>query len=102
MKRFKEKWGITSNFQLVIILIVFSVTGSVAVWVAKPVLDLVGLDKEALSPWVFWPIRIFIIFPIYQVLIVLIGAIFGQFKFFWAFEKKMLVRLGFKQFKDRE
>ena len=102
MKRFKEKWGITSNFQLVIILLVFSVTGSVAVWVAKPVLDLVGLDKEALSPWVFWPIRIFIIFPIYQVLIVVIGAIFGQFKFFWAFEKKMLVRLGFKQFKDRE
>lgn len=102
MNRFKEKWGITSNFQLAIILLVFSITGSVAVWVAKPVLDLVGLDKEALSPWVFWPIRIFIIFPIYQVLIVLIGAIFGQFKFFWAFEKKMLVRLGFKQFKDRE
>ena len=102
MKSFKEKWGITSNFQLAIILLVFSITGSVAVLVAKPVLDLVGLDKEALSPWVFWPIRIFIIFPIYQVLIVLIGAIFGQFKFFWAFEKKMLVRLGFKQFKDRE
>ena len=102
MNRFKEKWGITSNFQLAIILLVFSITGSVAVWVAKPVLDLVGLDKEALSPWVFWPIRIFIIFPIYQVLIVVIGAIFGQFKFFWAFEKKMLVRLGFKQFKDRE
>ncbi|KRO54567.1 MAG: diacylglyceryl transferase [Cryomorphaceae bacterium BACL11 MAG-121001-bin54] len=102
MNRFKEKWGITSNFQLAIILLVFSITGSVAVLVAKPVLDLVGLDKEALSPWVFWPIRIFIIFPIYQVLIVLIGAIFGQFKFFWAFEKKMLVRLGFKQFKDRE
>ena len=102
MNRFKEKWEIKSNFQLVIILLVFSITGSVAVLVAKPVLDLVGLDKEALSPWVFWPIRIFIIFPIYQVLIVLIGAIFGQFKFFWAFEKKMLVRLGFKQFKDRE
>ena len=102
MNRFKEKWGITSNFQLAIILLVFSITGSVAVLVAKPVLDLVGLDKVAVSPWVFWPIRIFIIFPIYQVLIVLIGAIFGQFKFFWAFEKKMLVRLGFKQFKDRE
>ena len=102
MNRFKEKWGITSNFQLAIILLVFSITGSVAVLVAKPVLDLVGLDKEAVSPWVFWPIRIFIIFPIYQVLIVLIGAIFGQFKFFWAFEKKMLIRLGFKQFKDRE
>jgi len=99
MKRLKEKWGITSNFQIIIILLVFSITGSIAVIVAKPVLNLVGLDKEAISPWIFWPIRIFIIFPIYQVLIVIIGALFGQFQFFWAFEKKMLARLGFKRFK---
>ena len=102
MNKLKEKWGITSNFQIIIILLVFSITGSIAVWIAKPVLNLVGLDKEAVSPWVFWTIRIFIIFPIYQVLIVIIGALFGQFKFFWSFEKKMLVRLGFKRFKDRE
>jgi hypothetical protein len=100
MKKLKEKWGITSNFQIIIILVVFSITGSIAVIVAKPALNLVGLDKEAISPWVFWPIRIFIIFPIYQVLIVIIGALFGQFKFFWDFEKKMLYRLGFKQFKE--
>jgi hypothetical protein len=102
MIKLKEKWGITSNFQIIIILVVFSITGSVAVWIAKPVLNLVGLDKEVVSPWLFWPIRIFIIFPIYQILIVIIGTLFGQFKFFWAFEKKMLVRLGFKRFKDSE
>ena len=100
MKRLKKKWGITSNFQFIIILIVFSVTGSLAVWVAKPILELVGLDKSTVNLWVFWPIRIAIIFPIYQVMIVVIGALFGQFTFFWAFEKKMLVRLGFKRFKD--
>ena len=100
MNRLKEKWGITSNFQIIIILLVFSITGSIAVIVAKPALNLVGLDKEAVSPWLFWPIRILIIFPIYQILIVIIGALFGQFKFFWAFEKKMLVRLGFKRFKQ--
>ena len=102
MNRLKEKWGITSNFQIIIILLVFSITGSIAVWIAKPVLNLVGLDKEVVSPGLFWPIRIFIIFPIYQILIVFIGALFGQFKFFWAFEKKMLVRLGFKCFEDSE
>ncbi len=100
MNRLKEKWGITSNFQIIIILLVFSITGSVAVWIAKPVLNLVGLDKEVVSPWLFWPIRIFIIFPIYQILIVIIGTLFGQFKFFWGFEKKMLSRLGFKRFKQ--
>ena len=100
MKKLKEKWGITSNFQLMIILIVFSVTGSIAVWIAKPLLDFIGLDKSAVSSWIFWPIRIAIIFPTYQILIVIVGALFGQFKFFWIFEKKMLARLGFKQFKE--
>ena len=102
MNKLKEKWGITSNYQIIIILLVFSITGSISVWIAKPVLNLVGLDKEVVSPWLFWPIRIFIIFPIYQILIVIIGTLFGQFKFFWAFEKKMLSRLGFKRFEDIE
>ena len=100
MKKLKDKWGITSNFQLVIILIVFSVTGSIAVWIVKPILDFIGLNQSVVSPWIFWPIRIAIIFPTYQVLIVIVGALFGQFTFFWSFEKKMLSRLGFKQFKE--
>ena len=100
MKKLKEKWRITSNLQLIIIFFVFSVTGSLSLWVAKPLLDFIGLDKATLSPWIFWPIRILIIFPIYQILIVIIGALFGQFQFFWNFEKKMLARLGFKQSKS--
>lgn len=102
MNRIKKKWGITSNYQIMVILLVFSITGSIAVLITNPVLKLIGLDEYLVSPWIFWPIRIFIIFPIYQVLIVVIGALFGQFKFFWAFEKKMLVRFGFKYFKDKE
>lgn len=102
MKKLKKKWGINSNIQLLIILFVFSVTGSLAVWVAKPLLSAIGVKKDLISPWIFWPVRILIIFPAYQVLIVIIGALLGQFKFFWDFEKKMLVRLGFKQFKDTE
>ena len=101
MNRFKEKWGIKSNFQFFIILVVFSITGSLSVFIAKPLLNLVGLEKELISPWVFWPFRILIIFPIYQILIVIIGAMFGQFQFFWNFEKKMLVRLGFKRFIEK-
>jgi len=99
MKRLKEKWGITSNFQLIIILIVFSITGSSSVVVGDPILDLIGLDKKTLSPWIFWPARILIIFPVYQVLLLIIGTLFGEFKFFWNLEKKMLYRLGFKRFK---
>ena len=65
-------------------------------------LQFIGLSKESVNPWIFTPLRLIIVFPVYQVLILIIGFLFGQFKFFWAFEKKMLVRLGFKRFKDSE
>ena len=99
MKKLKDKWGITSNFQLFIIFLVFSITGSLSLLVAKPILDLLGINSNNMCLWLYLPIRIGIIFPIYQVLILVIGALFGQFTFFWKFEKKMLEKIGIKQFK---
>ncbi len=93
MKRLKKKWGIESNWQLFIILLVFSVTGYSSLLVAKPILSFVGLTQEATNPWIYRPLRILLIFPFYQILIVLYGWLFGQFQFFWDFEKKMLRRL---------
>ncbi len=91
MKRLKDKWGIESNLQIIIILIVFSITGSLSVFVARPIIEFIGLTK---GTWYYWPIRILIIFPVYQIMIVIIGAIFGQFKFFWNMQKKILKRMG--------
>ena len=94
MNRLKEKWNINSNLQLAIILIVFSITGSLSAKLGEPLTNFVGIERA--NPWLYWPVRIFIIFPIYQVLIVIIGWLFGQYQFFWEFEKKMLRRMGFK------
>lgn len=94
MEKLKERWGISSNFQVVMIFVVFAVTGSSAAKLAAPLTAFLGLDPESISPWVYWPIRILLIFPIYQVLLVVFGWLFGQFQFFWNFEKKMLKRLG--------
>ena len=94
MKRLKERWGIQSNFQLVVILVVFAVTGSSAAKLATPLTNFLGITPENYSGWIFWPARIILIFPIYQVLLVFFGFIFGQFTFFWNFEKKMLSRMG--------
>ena len=102
MKKLKEKWNINSNFQLLIIFIVFGITGSITLFVTKPLLNFLELNESTLPIWIFWPARILIIFPTYQILILIIGGIFGQFKFFWKFEKKMVKRLGFKLFKDEK
>jgi hypothetical protein len=96
MEKLKERWGITSNFQIIIILIVFAITGSTAAKIAGPLTDFIGLNRETTNPWIFWCVRIFLIFPIYQILLVFFGWLFGQFSFFWAMEKKMLNRIGIK------
>lgn len=97
MEKLKQRWGLTSNFQLFIVFVVFAITGSLSSYLSKPVTAFLGITKDNLSPWLYWSFRLLIIFPVYQVLLVLIGAIFGQFKFFWNFEKKMLkaMKLGF-------
>ena len=95
MRKLKKRWGITSNFQLVIIFIVFSITGTTSAKLAGPLTNFIGLNQESMSPWIYWTVRILLIFPIYQVLLILFGWIFGEFRFFWNFEKKMLSRMGF-------
>lgn len=94
MKKLKQRWGITSNFQLVIIFIVFAITGSASAYLSKPVTNWIGITKENLSMWLYIPVRLIVIFPAYQVLLVLFGFLSGQFKFFWEFEKKMLKSMG--------
>ncbi|AWG26673.1 DUF6787 family protein [Flavobacterium kingsejongi] len=94
MEKLKQRWGISSNFQIVMIFIVFAVTGSTSAYLSKPVLALFGLSKETISLWVYYPLYIILIFPIYQVLLVTFGFLFGQFTFFWNFEKKMLRSMG--------
>lgn len=94
MKRLKQRWGLTSNWQLAIIFVVFAITGSASAYLSKPFCEWIGIGKVQLGFW-YTPIRLLLIFPIYQLLLVAIGFLFGQFKFFWAFEKKMLRNMGF-------
>jgi len=96
MDKLKQRWGIQSNFQLIVILIVFALTGSTAAKLASPITNYIGLQREITNGWLYWSVRILLIFPVYQVLLVFFGWLFGQFKFFWAFEKKMLNRMGIK------
>jgi len=96
LKKLKQRWNITSNWQLTVIFIVFALTGSTAAKFAGPLTEAIGLTKEV-GWYIYWPVRILIIFPIYQVLLVFFGWLFGEYTFFWNFEKKMLrsMKLGF-------
>ena len=97
MASLKQKWGITSNFQFIVILVVFAITGSTSAYITRPVLEVIGMTKESMHPLIYWPLSLILILPVYKVLLIIIGTLFGQHTFFWNFVKKMLIRmrLGF-------
>jgi hypothetical protein len=93
MKKLKERWGIETNGRFLIILVVFAITGTLSAKLAKPLVEYINLSPDY---WFYWPIRLLIIFPVYKVMLICIGWVFGEFTFFYNFVKKMLRSMGLK------
>ncbi|MGB5419120.1 DUF6787 family protein [Algibacter sp.] len=100
MEKLKARWNIEHNWEIIVILIVFAVTGSTASYIGKPILSFLNITQETFSSIGYWTVRIILLFIVYQFLLVFFGWVFGQHKFFWNFEKKMLRRIGLKRFVD--
>ncbi|WP_083262602.1 DUF6787 family protein [Roseivirga sp. 4D4] len=99
LKRLQAKWGLKSLFQTIMVLIVFAFTGSTVLFIKPFLFDLIGFDSiEGIAGILLY---IVMIFPLYQILILIYGFIFGQFAFFWAWEKKMVQRMTGRARKDK-
>ena len=91
MKKFLK---VNSNLQLLIILIVFAITGSLSLYLSEFILNFLNVNQNNMNILFYWFLRILILFPVYQLLLILIGTLFGQFSYFWKFEKKFLKKIG--------
>jgi ferrochelatase len=87
-ERFKQRWNIHSNRQLVIIFVAFGLTGFCTLGVKKLLMPLLGVTSETpLHLRVI--VEVLIILPAYQVLLIVVGSLLGQHKFFKGFLRKM-------------
>ncbi|MDE5417880.1 hypothetical protein L3049_07650 [Labilibaculum sp. DW002] len=98
-EKLKKRWEINSNLQLILILITFSITGSLSVMVRKPIFEYLSIGPET-NLMIKIIMSIIIITPAYQILLLIVGSILGQFRFFWNFEKKMISRFSSKKKKN--
>tara|TARA_B100001564_G_scaffold246946_1_gene209502 strand:- start:265 stop:552 length:288 start_codon:yes stop_codon:yes gene_type:complete len=94
MQKIRNLFKVNSNTQLLIVNIVFAVTGTASVYLAGVIIDFFGLN--ALNTILYWSLRILLLVPVYQILLIIVGTLFGQFSYFWQMEKKMLKRFGVK------
>lgn len=91
-EKLKERWGLNSYRQVVLILFIFSISGMSVLFVRKAVFHWLGFTDttpfwEEAAAWLL------IVVPSYQLLFLSYGTLLGQFKFVWRFEKKSLQRI---------
>ncbi len=84
----KKIFKTDSTYQLVVVFIVFGISGSLSVYLSKPVLELLNYQELISNSFLQVLIRLIIIFPIYQVILLAVALVFGEFKYFWNFGKK--------------
>ena len=95
MQKIRDFFKVKSNYQLLVVNLVFAITGSSALYLADIILTNISFIENTSSKTLYWSVRIFLVIPLYQVLLIFVATIFGEFKYFWNIEKKMLKRLGF-------
>ena len=88
-----KKFEANSIQHLVIIFIVFALSGSCSLFISSPILIALNLEKLITFYPLYIFLRIIIIIPIYQIILIIIASLFGEFDYFWKFEKKFLQRL---------
>ena len=94
MEKIRSFFKVDSNLQLLIINIVFALTGTSSLFFADYILNIFLINQNTYGNFLYWSIRIILILPIYQVLLIIFGSLFGEFKYFWRMEKKTIRKIS--------
>lgn len=90
-KGLQRKWKVSSS-QLVLILCTFATTGTLTAYISRSITHWLQLDAS--NNWELkLLIRLLVLIFGYQVIILIVSFFFGQFNFFWNYEKKILRRM---------
>jgi hypothetical protein len=90
MDRLAKRWGVSPS-RVLVILVVFACTGFTVLFLKRPLVAWAAGNGHA--PAWFTIAYYVLILPFYNLLLLVYGAVFGQFKFFWEFEKRFFSRL---------
>ena len=88
IKFFKAK----SFFHLCKIFVIFGITGSLSLLISEYILNYIDLGKYIGTLIVYLFLKFVFLIVIYQVILLLIALIFGEFQYFIKFIKKFLNR----------
>ncbi len=90
IEKLKKRWKLGSAWQVIVVLLAFACTGFTILFIKKPILYwLAGEEGNSTLGTVLYYI---FVLPLYNIVLLGYGFIFGQFQFFWEFEKRFMER----------
>ena len=79
-----------SKVHLLVIFLIFGISGSASIFVSDIVLNFLDLEKFEVPQLIDWPLRIFLLFICYQFILLFVSACFGEFKHFSKYSQRIL------------
>lgn len=89
--KLKQRWNLNTTWQVLVVLFVFACTGFTVMFLKNPLLGLI--DPSFKESTIFTMLYYILILPVYNLILLFYGLIFGKFKFFWEFEKRFVKRM---------
>ena len=83
-------FGANSRYHLLKIFIIFGLAGSLSVILSEPLLQLVSIEKFITNKFLYWLIRLILIFPIYQFVLIGVALVFGELRYIKKFFIKFI------------
>ena len=87
-----KRWKVSGK-DLFFILCAFAITGLTTAYLTKTIIAWTGISSST-----HWTVKLLVRLGVlifgYQVILLIVAFLLGQFPFFWRYEKKILRRLG--------
>ena len=83
-------FGANSKLHLLKIFFIFGLAGSLSVFISEPLIQFVSIENFISNKFFYWLIRLILIFPIYQFVLIGVALLFGEFRYFKKFFIKFI------------
>lgn len=87
LSKLQDKWKLNSIFQVIMVLIIFTLGGSTCAFLGRKFMPLIGMEDKGAGYWVVYILIVTILWP---VCVLFYSILLGQYPFF----KKYLGQMG--------
>lgn len=92
LQTLRQRWGLSSVGQVLVVLLVFACTGFSVMYLKRWAFAQLELNEHTF--WLWRAVAFVVVLMAYQAILLAYGTLFGQFQFFWNFEKRMFKRIA--------